>query len=79
MLRLLLGANRALVTSIVSKLIAKCFRKNLGCTTAKVDCKDFTIMDGHSEGRVLVHLNCDLDVSKEELLRLLDNKIGEAE
>lgn len=74
MLRLILGGNHKLVTSIASKMITRCFRKNLSCKTAKVTCNDIT-MDTIDEERMLVHFNGDFLLSKEELLKLMDSKI----
>lgn len=78
MLRLVLGGNHKLITSIVSKMVTKCLRKNLGCKNAKVCCNDIT-MDTIDDEMVVVHFNGDFYLSKEEVLKLLDNKIENAE
>lgn len=78
MLKLIIAGNGRLMNSIASKMITRCFRKILGCKTAKATCKDICIVDNGSD-RLIVHFNGDIDMSKEELLRLLDTKLGEIE
>ncbi len=70
--------NNKMVTSIASKCITKCFRKNLGLKTAKVECKDILVME-REDGRYTIHLNADFDLNRDELLALIDRKMGEAE
>lgn len=74
MLRMIIGGNHKLVTSITSKIVTRCFRKNLGCKSAKITCNDITI-DNAGEDMMVIHFNGDLLLSKEELLRILDSKM----
>lgn len=78
MLRMFLGENGKLLNSIVSKMITKCLRKNFGCKSAKVTAKDFVVYRLEGD-KLLIHLNGDLEISKEELLSLINDKIGENE
>ena len=74
MIRLLVGGNHKLITSITSKILTKIFKKNLGCKEAKITCKDIQI-DTIDDSMVVVHFNGDILLNKEEILRLIDGKI----
>lgn len=74
MLRLILSGNHKLITSIVSKMTTKFFRKNLGCKSSKVTCKDIVI-DTISEDKFMIHFNGDFELSKEEILRIMDKNL----
>ena len=78
MLRMLIGGNGKLLNSIVSKTITKCLRKNFGCKSAKATAEDFVVYRLEGD-KLLIHLNGDLEIDKEELLNLINNKIGESE
>ena len=70
--------NRKVLSSIVTKMLLKCFRKILGLKTAKVLVND-AVMYEETNGRIILHLNCDFDLDKDEVLNLIDKKLGEAE
>ena len=78
MLRLLIGSNANLLNSIVSRAITRCFKKNYGCKTAKATAEDFVVYQLEND-KLLIHLNGNLEISKEELLRLINDKVGESE
>ena len=74
----ILRINRKILSSIVSKMLLRCFRKILGLKTAKVLVKDIVVYE-ETNGRLIVHLNADFDLDKDEVLTLIDEKMGEAE
>ena len=78
MLNMFIGGNTNLMNSIVSKVITRCLKKNFGCKTAKMTSEDFIVykLDGD---KLLIHLNGNLEISKEELLKLINEKIGEGD
>ena len=78
MLRMFIGGNTRLLNSIVSKSITKCLRKNFNCKTAKVTSEDFVVYQLENN-KLLIHLNGNLEIDKDELLRLINDKIGESE
>lgn len=76
MIRLLLnGGNQKWINSIMSKVISRVFKKTLGLKSAKVEIKDLMIIDGSDNDRVLVHINGDVEMTKEELLKMIDGHL----
>jgi len=76
MIRLLLnGGNQRWINSIASKVISRMFKKNLGLKSAKVEIKDLMIIDGTDVDRVVVHVNGDIEITKEELLKVIDGHL----
>lgn len=78
MLRMFIGGNTGLLNSIVSKAITKCLKKNYGCKSAKASSEDFVIYQ-LDNNRLLIHLNGNLEIDKDELLNLINNKLKESE
>ena len=74
MIRMIIGGRTNLVNSVLSKKVTKCFRKNLGCKTAKVNCKDI-VVDTIDDNTVLVHFTGDFILNKDEILALMNNKM----
>ena len=77
MLKLLL-MNQKLMAKITSKLMTKCLKKSFDCKTVEVTCKDIVIMD-KDENSIIVHFNGDISMSKDELLKIIENKIEDSE
>lgn len=78
MIRLLLnGGNQKWINSIMSKVISRAFKKTLGLKSTKVEIKDLMIIDGSDNDRVLVHINGDVEMTKEELLKVIDGHLPE--
>lgn len=76
MIRLLLnGGNQKWVNSIMSKVIARIFKKVLGLKSARVEIKDLVICDGLDSDRVIIHVNGDIEMTKEELLKMIDGQM----
>lgn len=78
MMRFLFTGNQKLLNSIASKAITKCFKKCLRCKSTKVDCKDISFID-EGDGTMTVHVSMDVRMNKEELMNLIDRKLGESE
>ena len=78
MFRMLIGSNANVLNSIVSRAITRCLKKNYGCKTAKATAKDFVVYQLEGD-KLLIHLNGDLVIGKDELLNLINKKIGESE
>ena len=78
MIRFLFIGNQKLLNSIASKAIAKCFKKCLRCESTKAACNDISFID-NGDGMITVHTSLDVTMNKEELMKLIDRKLGESE
>lgn len=67
--------NGLLLNKIVSKVLTKVMRETVGLKKTAVICKDVTI-DTIDDDWCIVHLNCDARIKKEELMQLIDEKLG---
>lgn len=78
MIRLLLnGGNQKWINSITAKVISRIFKKTLGLKSAKVEIKDLMIIDGLDCDRIVIHVNGDVEMTKEELLKMIDGHLPE--
>ena len=76
MIRLLLnGGNQKWINSIAGKVISRMFKKTLGLKSTKVEIKELMVMDAMDCNRVLVHVNGDIEMTKEELLKMIDGHL----
>lgn len=67
--------NGLLLNKICSKVLTKILRETVGLQKTTVVCKDVTV-DSIDDDWCIVHLNCDAKVKKEELINLIDQKLG---
>ena len=76
MIRLLLnGGNQKWINSIAGKVISRMFKKTLGLKSTKVEIKELMVMDAVDCNRMLVHVNGDIEMTKEELLKMIDGHL----
>lgn len=78
MIRFLFTGNQKLISGIASKAITKCFRKCLRCKTTKVQINDISFID-EGDDRITVHICGDFNLSKNELMMLIDKKLEDGE